>query len=94
MEDKIFELMTKMYGEMQQGFSQVNERLDNVEQRLTNVEEIVTKNSIAIERIESNLNQLMDGYKFKENLMFDSLTSIHKKIDEIKQHEIKVEIVK
>ncbi len=55
--DKIFELMTKMYSEMQEGFRQVNKRIDNVEKE-------VKKTNAAIEHdINPKLSVLFDGYK-------------------------------
>lgn len=38
MEKDLFELMTKMYGEMQVGFSSVNNRLDSLETKVDNLE--------------------------------------------------------
>lgn len=63
----MFELMEKMYAEMQNGFKKVDERFDkmderfdNVEGRLSNVEDVVLK-------IEDDhgkkIDALLDGYK-------------------------------
>lgn len=58
--EKLFEFMTKMYSEMQEGFKKVNTELSEVKTRLTSVENIVT-------RIEHDhgqkLQALFDGYK-------------------------------
>ena len=58
--EKLFEFMTKMYSEMQEGFNKVNTELSEVKTRLTSVENIVT-------RIEHDhgqkLQALFDGYK-------------------------------
>lgn len=57
---KMFELMTKMYGEMQKGFSEVNKRIDGVEDRLGKVE----KGVMIIENDHGKkLDALFDGYK-------------------------------
>ena len=74
-EEKMFELMTKMYSEMQKGFEDVykemqkgfenvNERIDNVETSLrAEIQEV--KNTVV--RIENDhgqkLSALFDGYK-------------------------------
>ncbi len=67
-DDKIFELMTQMYsemqgtftrvrGEMQSGFATINDRLDNVENE-------VKKTNLVIENvIEPKIEALFDGYK-------------------------------
>lgn len=36
--DQLFELITKMYGEMQEGFKGVNERLDKIENKIDDIE--------------------------------------------------------
>lgn len=69
--DQLFELMTKMYGEMQKGFSDVNKRLDNVENRLDGVEsrldkvenEIIVTNIAIKNDIKPKIEALFDGYK-------------------------------
>ncbi|HZK00647.1 MAG TPA: hypothetical protein VFC79_11590 [Tissierellaceae bacterium] len=52
-EDQLFELMTKMYGEMQEGFKEVKERVGNLENRMVKMEDDNHKNFTA----------LFDGYK-------------------------------
>lgn len=62
--NELFELMTKMYSEMQEGFSSVNQRLDKVENRLDKVENEVTITNITIENnIKPKIEALFDGYK-------------------------------
>ncbi|MDD4680618.1 MAG: hypothetical protein PHP79_07000 [Clostridia bacterium] len=51
-EEMIFELMTKMYNKMQNGFKIVNERLDKVEKSVVNIENDHGK----------KLDALFDGY--------------------------------
>ncbi|HCS75774.1 MAG TPA: hypothetical protein DIW17_18120 [Clostridiales bacterium] len=51
-EEMIFELMTKMYNKMQNGFKIVNERLDKVEKSVINIENDHGK----------KLDALFDGY--------------------------------
>ena len=59
-EDNIFELMTKMYGEMQKGFQQINQRIDRVEDEVTGLKKVVIK----IENDHSaKLSALFEGYK-------------------------------
>lgn len=59
----MFELMTKMYGEMQGGFEKVNNRLDNLEDDLKNVKFEVKKTNMVIENdIKPSIKALFDGY--------------------------------
>ena len=60
MEDKVFDLLEKMYVEMQEGFDGVNKRIDSLE---TEVKE--TKNKIIFIEQEhgKKLTALFDGYK-------------------------------
>ena len=60
MEDKVFDLVEKMYVEMQEGFDGVNKRIDSLE---TEVKE--TKNKIIVVEQEhgKKLTALFDGYK-------------------------------
>lgn len=56
-DDKMFELMTKMYAEMENGFKNVNERIDGLENK-------VDKTNITIENdIKPKIEALFDGYK-------------------------------
>ena len=56
-EDKIFDLMEKMYSEVQDGFKDIRGRLEKVETE-------TLKTNIAIEQdIKPKLDALFDGYK-------------------------------
>ena len=60
MEDKMFDLLEKMYVEMQEGFNGINNRIDSLE---TEVKE--TKNKVIVVEQEhgKKLTALFDGYK-------------------------------
>ncbi|NMA87168.1 MAG: hypothetical protein GX968_07590 [Tissierellia bacterium] len=75
--EQLFEFMTKMYGEMQEGFGQLNLRMDNVESEMRE-----TKNKVIIIEQEhgKKLDTLFDGYK--QNA--DKLDRIEK---EVSKHE-------
>lgn len=77
-ESQLFELMTKMYSEMQEGFSRVdnemqggfktlNEKVDNLENRIVKVENRIVKVENRIVKMEydnhRNFTALFDGYK-------------------------------
>ncbi|MBR9648687.1 hypothetical protein [Clostridium tyrobutyricum] len=68
--DKMFDLMTKMYAEMQNGFKGVNERIDGLENK-------VDKTNITIENdIKPKIEALFDGYKQNS----DKLDRIEKQV--------------
>ncbi len=72
--EQLFEFMTKMYGEMQEGFGQLNLRIDNMEG------EIKKTNAKMDHEVMSKLDALFDGYK--QNA--DKLDRIEK---EVSKHE-------
>ena len=59
-DDKLFEFMTKMYGEMQRGFKEVNNRLGNVEDRLGNVEDRLVNVEDRLGNVEDRLGNVED----------------------------------
>lgn len=83
-EEKMFELMTQMYAEIQKGFKHVNERIDKVEERINKVEDEVKDIKRTVLKIEHDhgqkLEALFDGYK--QNT--EQLTRIEK---ELKKHD-------
>lgn len=83
-EEKMFELMTQMYAEIQKGFKQVNERIDKVEGRINKVEDEVKDIKQTVLKIEHDhgqkLEALFDGYK--QNA--EQLTRIE---EEVKKHD-------
>lgn len=88
MEKDLFDLMSKMYGEMQSGFSSLNQRLDNLETKVDNLETEVKKTNIIIENdIKPSIDALFDGYKQNS----ETITKIE---DDIKDLTISVNNLK
>ncbi len=87
MEDKTFELLTRMYSEMTEKFSEINKQFEEVNRKL---DEKADKNDII--RLENEINPkvqaLFDGYK--QNT--DILERIENKVN--KQEEIILRRVK
>ena len=76
-DDKLFELMTKMYSEMREGFKEVKNDISEVKDRLDKVEKTVT----CIENEHGKkLDTLFDGYKQNS----DKLDRIE---EEVSKHE-------
>lgn len=76
-DDKLFELMTTMYGEMQDGLKKIAEELKEVKE---NVNKIDSRTTIIEEGHGKKLTLLLDGYK--QNV--DKLDRIEK---EVSKHE-------
>ena len=71
----LFELMTKMYGEMQE----MRGEIKDINKRLDNVENEVTKTNITIEQdIKPSVSALLDGYKQNS----EQITRIEEKLNE------------
>lgn len=71
----LFELMTKMYGEIQEMKGEFNNRFDKVEKE-------VTKTNVTIENdIKPRIEALFDGYK--QNT--ESINKLSDKVDEIQR---------
>lgn len=58
MENKLFELMEKMYIEMQNGFKKVDARIGNLEDKVDNLESKVDKNTMLLEKTQSDIKTL------------------------------------
>lgn len=80
--EKIFELMTKMYAEMQEGFNKVNKKIDGLENEVSNLksETSVIKNTVL--KIENEhgkkLEALFDGYKQNSEQLSDIKNEVAK----------------
>lgn len=78
----LFELMTKMYSEMQQikgEITGIKGEVKNINTRLDKVEKEVVKTNVAIEQdIKPSMSALLDGYK--QNT--EQITRIEKKLNE------------
>lgn len=75
--EQLFEFMTKMYGEMQEGFKEVNSRIDNLENE---VRETKNKATVIEQEHGKKLDALFDGYKQNS----DKLDRIE---EEVSKHE-------
>lgn len=91
MEDKTFELLTKMYSELSEFRAEANSKFNNIEKRLGTIEGHVLR----IENKQSDDSKaLYDGY----NQTFENTNEIKKDIKDIKEtldvHEVKLLKVK
>ena len=85
----LFELMTKMYSEMQQMKGEFNSKFDNlgsevkdIKKELSTAKTEVTKTNVTIENdIKPRIEALFDGYK--QNT--ESINQVSDKVDEIQR---------
>lgn len=84
MDDKMFELISKMYSEMQEGFKAVNERLGKLEAGQIRLED----------KSENNSKALFDGYKQS----YEKLTDIEKKLEDVsakvEKQDVEIRVIK
>ncbi|WP_069999309.1 hypothetical protein [Cellulosilyticum sp. I15G10I2] len=84
MEDKIFELMSKMYSDMTQKMDHMAKRMDNVENHIIKLED----------KIDTQGKALFGGYK----QTYEKLTTLETKVDElsskIQKQDVEIRVIK
>lgn len=98
MEEKIYELMTKMYGEMQNGFTEVNKKLGVLETDVSGQKEVQTSLVKQVAKIENDLKPkieaALDGYK----VVYEKLEVLENKVDKlaetVESHDVKIEVIR
>ncbi len=88
MENKTFELLTKMYSEMQSGFSRLDKKIDDKI-------DVVRKDIVRLEnKMDENHKALYDGYKQNS----EAITEIREDIKELKSRvenqEIELRVIR
>ncbi|MBE3100756.1 MAG: hypothetical protein IMZ47_00560 [Firmicutes bacterium] len=99
MEEKTFELIEKMYSEMQKGFSAIRsemaEGFSEVRREMTEGFTEVRQSIVLLEnKVDVNLKALYDGYQ--QNT--ESINRIEKKIDildeKVDRHDLEIRVIK
>ncbi len=86
-DNQVFELMTKMYAEMQEGFKKVDARFEKVDARFEKVDG-------KLDKIEKIVVQMETENKEKFGALFDGYKLNSEKLDRIeKEHGEKLEII-
>lgn len=91
MEDKVFELITKMYSE----FSEFKKDMNEFKKDMNEFRKEAKNDIIGLEnKIDTNSKALFDGYK----QTFEKLTVIEKKVDEIsakvEKQDVEITVIK
>ncbi|MGH4140065.1 hypothetical protein [Clostridium sp.] len=93
MEDKIFDLMGKMYTEMNTKFDEINSRFDEINIKL---DKKADKTDIVRleDKFEDKTKALFDGY----TLTYEKLTDIEKKLEaisiKVEKQDIEIRVIK
>lgn len=94
MDDKTFELLTKMYGEFSAKFDKVDSRLDKVDSRLNKIE-ITLENDIKTNIQVLHERKAINSEKLDEHSK--QLTDINKKLDylilSVKSQDKRLEVI-
>lgn len=81
MEDKTFELLTKMYNEMQTGFKEVRQDIVRLDDKIDDVKQDVVRPK---NKMDENHKALYDGYK-------QSIEGINELKEGVKEIKVKVD---
>lgn len=86
--DKIFELMTKMYAEMKEGFNKIDERFNGIDKRIDGIDkrtdtlaEKLDKNTLMLEKQGKDIQLLAEGHKNLSEQMERKFEELNKTID-------------
>lgn len=90
-EDKIFDLMTKMYSGMQEGFKEVNDKINKLDNRLSKVENRLSKVENRLSKVEKTVIDIENNHGAKLDALFDGYKQNSDKLDrieaEVSKHE-------
>ena len=98
MENKMFELLTRMYNEFSNRFDRVEKNISGLKEDVTGLKEDVTGLKEDVIRIENKLDSstkaLFDGYMQTH----ERLGILEKKVDELSgkfdRHEVEIKVIK
>lgn len=98
LEEKIYELITKLYNEMQNGFSNIRGDINNMQGDITNMKGDIMdlrKGQVRLENeLKENKTALYDGYK----QVNERLDALEQKVDKltvtVESHDVKIEVIR
>lgn len=84
MEDKTFELLTKMYGEFTNRFDEMGKDIKSLKNDVISIEN----------KLDANSKALLDGY----NQTYEKLMEVDKKVDrlseKVEKQEVEIKVIK
>lgn len=98
LEEKIYELITKLYNEMQNGFTNVRGDITDIKGDITDIKGDISDLKKGQIRLEHEFKEaktaLFDGYK----QTCDRLDSLEHKVDKlavtVESHDVKIEVIR
>lgn len=94
MEDKTFELLTKMYNEMQTGFKEIRSEMDTgfkeVRQEISDVKQDIVRLE---NKMDDNHKALYDGYKQSIEGINELRTDVKDLKAKVENQEIKLKVI-
>jgi uncharacterized protein YaaN involved in tellurite resistance len=89
-EDKTFELLTKMYGELTSRFDKVEVDMQGIKNQVGSIGNKVTTMEFELKK---DVSTLYDGYK----QTYEKLDAVEQKLDELSEkvdrHDIKIQVI-
>lgn len=86
--NELFEFMTKMYSDMQEGFKKVNSRLDDHDSKFNSLEKNLVQE---IQHIGNQVTKLEDNHVRKLEALFDGQKQLQDQLnrieEEVKKHD-------
>ena len=97
MDDKVFELMEKMYSDLNSKMDSMNSRMDSMNSRMNSMEiNMATKQDMVKleDKMDTNHKVLHDGYK----QTYEKLTDVDGKLDRqeeiLKGHDLQIKVMR
>jgi len=95
MEDKTFELLTRMYNEFLGKFDNLENRFDSLESKVDKIDTRLTKVETCIENeIKPNIKACLEGYQ----MVYDKLIEQEKAIEiinnKLDKHDVEITVIK
>jgi archaellum component FlaC len=84
MEDKMFELMSKIYGELTEFRTETNKRLDSLENDIVRLEN----------KLDTNSKTLFDGYKQTYEKVMDVENAVKDLSTKVEKQEVEIKVIK
>ncbi len=100
--ERLFDLMSKMYSEFSEfrketntRFDSMEDRFDSVEGRLGSVEKRLDKIEIAIEHdIKNDIKALYDGYQATQEKLTNIETIVLDTNRKVEKHDVEIQLIK
>ena len=95
LEEKVFELMEKMYSGMQNGFKELRGDTNQLKEELKNDIKSVKTGQIRFENdLKPKVEAALDGYR----LVYEKLEVLENKVDKlaatVESHDVKIEVIR